>query len=233
VKVAILTVFPDLVRPFFAHAMVRIACERGVIEPTIIDIRDFTADRYRSVDDTPYGGGPGMVMTPAPLKGAIEQAKAAVGEPSPVLLMSAQGRRLDGAKVRALAEEERLILLCGRYKGVDERIIQRYVTEEISLGDYVLSGGELAAMVLVECVTRHLEGVLGDPESAATDSFESGLLEGPLYTRPEEFEGLRVPEVLLSGNHARIAEWRREEALRRTRERRPDLLAKQTKPTGK
>ena len=174
-----------------------------------------------------------MVMTPAPLKGAIEQAKAAVGEPTPVLLMSAQGRRLDRAKVRALAQEERLILLCGRYKGVDERIIQRYVTEEISLGDYVLSGGELAAMVLVECVARHLEGVLGDPESAATDSFESGLLEGPLYTRPEEFEGLRVPEVLLSGNHARIAEWRREEALRRTRERRPDLLLKQTKPTGK
>ena len=231
-KVAILTVFPDLVRPFFAHAMVRIACERGVIEPAIIDIRDFAVDRYRSIDDTPYGGGPGMVMTPAPLKGAIEHAKTVVGEPAPVLLMSAQGRQLDGARVRELAREERLIVLCGRYKGVDERIIERYVTEEISLGDYVLSGGELPAMVLVECVTRYLAGVLGDPESAATDSFESGLLEGPLYTRPEEFEGLRVPEVLLSGNHARIAEWRREKALRRTRERRPDLLQKQKKPIG-
>jgi tRNA (guanine37-N1)-methyltransferase len=232
VKVAILTVFPDLVRPFFAHAMVRIACERGVVEPTIIDIRDFATDRYRSVDDTPYGGGPGMVMTPAPLKGAIEHAMTVLGGPTPVLLMSAQGRQLDAPRIRQLALEERLILLCGRYKGVDERIIERYVSEEISLGDYVLSGGELAALVLVESVTRHLAGVLGDPESAATDSFETGLLEGPLYTRPEEFDGLRVPEVLLSGNHARIAEWRRGEALRRTRERRPDLLSKRNESMG-
>ncbi|HWN82361.1 MAG TPA: tRNA (guanosine(37)-N1)-methyltransferase TrmD [Candidatus Udaeobacter sp.] len=224
-KVAILTVFPDLVQPFFTQAMVRIACERGLVEPFVIDVRDFATDRYRSVDDAPYGGGPGMVMTPEPLKAAIQHALAVLGGPAPVLLMSPQGKRLEQSRVQELAAEPRLVLVCGRYKGVDQRIIERYVTEELSLGDYVLSGGELAALVVVECVTRYLEGVLGDPESAASDSFATGLLEGPLYTRPEEFEGLRVPDVLLSGNHARIAEWRQAEAVRRTRERRPDLLA--------
>jgi tRNA (guanine37-N1)-methyltransferase len=226
VKAAILTVFPDLVRPFFTHAMVRIACERGAIEPIVIDIREFATDRYRSVDDYPYGGGPGMVMTPGPLAGAIRHALELLGGSAPVVLMSPQGDRLDQRHVQALAAEPRLVLICGRYKGVDERIIERYVSAELSLGDYVLSGGELAALVVLECVTRHFEGVLGDPESAASDSFATGLLEGPLYTRPEEFEGMRVPEVLLSGNHARIAEWRQAESLRRTRERRPDLLAK-------
>jgi tRNA (guanine37-N1)-methyltransferase len=232
VKAAILTVFPDLVRPFFTHAMVRIACERGAIEPIVIDIREFATDRYRSVDDYPYGGGPGMVMTPGPLSGAIQHALAVLGGPAPVVLMSPQGECLEQRHVLALAAEPRLVLVCGRYKGVDERIIERYVSEELSLGDYVLSGGELAALVVLECVTRHLEGVLGDPESAASDSFATGLLEGPLYTRPEEFEGMRVPEVLLSGNHARIAEWRQAESLRRTRERRPDLLAKQVGEGG-
>jgi tRNA (guanine37-N1)-methyltransferase len=231
-KVAILTVFPDLVRPFFDQAMVRIACERGVIEPIVIDIRDFATDRYRSVDDYPYGGGPGMVMTPGPLQGAIQAALSALGGPAPVVLMSPQGQRLEQSHVVALAAEPRLVLVCGRYKGVDERIIERYVDEELSLGDYVLSGGELAALVVVECVTRQLEGVLGDPESAASDSFTTGLLEGPLYTRPEEFEGVRVPEVLLSGNHARIAEWRAAESMRRTRERRPDLLARRSREGG-
>ena len=224
-KLAVLTIFPELVRPFFEHGMVRIACAQGHLEPAVIDIRDFTTDRYRSVDDYPYGGGPGMVMTPLPLKGAIEHAQAEVGGSARVILMSAQGRLLRQQAVTEFATEPRLILICGRYKGVDERIIERYVTDEVSIGDYVLSGGELAALVLVECMTRLKAGVLGNQESAESDSFTSGLLEGPLYTRPEEFDGLRVPEVLLSGNHARIREWREAVARERTRERRPDLLA--------
>jgi tRNA (guanine37-N1)-methyltransferase len=224
-KLAVLTIFPDLVRPFFAHGMVRVACEQGQLEPSVIDIRAFATDRYRSVDDYPYGGGPGMVMTPLPLKGAIERAQADLGGGARVVLTSAQGRLLTQRAVEEFAGEPRLIVVCGRYKGVDERIIERYVTDEVSIGDYVLSGGEVAAFVLVECMTRILEGVLGNQESADSDSFASGLLEGPLYTRPEEFDGMRVPEVLLSGNHARIREWRAAEALARTRERRPDLLA--------
>lgn len=223
-KLAILTLFPELVEVFFEHGMVRIAREREVLAPLIVNIRDFASDRYRSVDDYPYGGGPGMVMTPGPLAAAIAHARAALGGDAPVVLMSAQGRLLDQYGVTKLAESPRLIIICGRYKGVDERVIQHYVTEEVSIGDYVLSGGELPALVLVECMTRLFAGVLGDPESADSDSFTEGLLEGPLYTRPDEFEGLRVPEVLLSGDHARIREWRRSEALRRTRERRPDLL---------
>lgn len=223
-KLAILTIFPELVQEFFEHGMVRIARERKALDPLIVDIRDFASDRYRSVDDYPYGGGPGMVMTPGPLAGAIAHARAALDGDAPVVLMSAQGRLLDQERVAKLAESPRLIIICGRYKGVDERVIQHYVTEEVSIGDYVLSGGELPALVLVECMTRLFAGVLGDPESADSDSFTEGLLEGPLYTRPDEFEGLRVPEVLLSGDHARIREWRRLEAVRRTRERRPDLL---------
>ncbi len=225
-KLAVLTIFPDLVRPFFDHGMVRVACERGLLDPEVIDIRDFASDRYRSVDDYPYGGGPGMVMTPLPLKAAIERARTDLGGSARCILMSAQGRLLTQAEVREFAQERRIILICGRYKGVDQRVIERYVHDEVSIGDYVLSGGELAALVLVECMTRLFEGVLGNQESAESDSIESGLLEGPLYTRPEEFEGLKVPEVLLSGNHARIRAWRQAEALRRTRERRPDLLAR-------
>jgi tRNA (guanine37-N1)-methyltransferase len=225
-KLAILTLFPELVTPFFDHGMVRIARERGILEPEVIDIRGFATDRYRSVDDYPYGGGPGMVMTPGPLKGAIDHARAVLGGESRVVLMSAQGRLLDQGLVRELGAEPRLMVICGRYKGVDERIIVRYVTDEVSIGDYVLSGGELPALVLVECMTRLFEGVLGNQDSAESDSFATGLLEGPLYTRPEEFDGMRVPEVLLSGNHARIRDWRLEEAVRRTRERRPDLLAR-------
>jgi tRNA (guanine37-N1)-methyltransferase len=225
-KLAILTLFPDLVSSLFDHGMVRVARERGALEPLVIDIRDFTSDRHRSVDDYPYGGGPGMVMTPLPIKGAIEHAQAQFEGPVPVLLMSAQGRLLEQARVKQLAVEQGLIIICGRYKGVDERIVERFVTDEVSIGDYVLSGGELPAMVLVESMTRLFAGVLGNQESADSDSFETGLLEGPLYTRPEEFDGMRVPEVLLSGNHARIEEWRRAGAIRRTRERRPDLLAR-------
>src|SRR6187431_2224847 len=150
-KVAILTVFPDLVPPFFTQAMVRIACERGLIEPFVIDIREFATDRYRSIDDAPYGGGPGMVMTPEPLKAAIQHALAVLGGPARVVLMSPQGKRLEQSHVVQLSAEPRLVLVCGRYKGVDERIIERYVSEELSLGDYVLSGGELAALVVVEC----------------------------------------------------------------------------------
>jgi tRNA (guanine37-N1)-methyltransferase len=189
--------------------------------------RDFTSDNYRTVDDRPYGGGPGMVMLAEPLDGAIRAAKARVaGGERKVIYLSPQGRVLDHGKVMEFAAGPGAILLCGRYESVDERLIRREVDEEISIGDYVLSGGELAAMVLIDAVVRQLPGVLGDEDSAAQDSFVSGLLDCAHYTRPEEYAGERVPPVLLSGNHAEIGRWRLKQALGRTWLRRPDLLAK-------
>jgi tRNA (guanine37-N1)-methyltransferase len=222
--VAVLTIFPELVAPFLEHGMVRIARDRGALEVVTVNVRDFASDRYRSVDDQPYGGGPGMVMSPVPLAAALEAAQRQLGGAAPVVLLSAQGTVLDQRRVGALGAHERLVLVCGRYKGVDERFIEQHVDLEISLGDFVLSGGEVGAMAIIEAVARLQPGVLGNEESASGDSIASGLLEGPLYTRPEEFEGLRVPEVLLSGHHARIAAWRRRQALERTRARRPELL---------
>ncbi len=189
--------------------------------------RDFTTDNHRTVDDRPYGGGPGMVMMAGPLESAIRAARARdAGQPARVVALSPQGRLLSHETAARLAGEPRLVLLCGRYEGIDERLIERVVDEEISIGDYVLSGGELAAMVLIDAIVRQLPGVLGAVESAAEDSFVGGLLDCPHYTRPEVYEGLPVPDVLLSGHHAAIAKWRLKQSLGRTLVRRPELLAK-------
>ncbi len=199
------------------------AFEDGIAELATWNPRDYARDRHRTVDDRPYGGGPGMVMAVEPLGTAIREARAASPD-TPVSLLSPQGRRLDQAGVKELAQRDRFILLCGRYEGIDERLVAREVDEEWSIGDYVLSGGELAAAVLVDAVLRLVPGVLGDAQSAVQDSFMEGLLDHPHYTRPEVHGADAVPEVLLSGNHAAIERWRRKQALGRTRERRPDLL---------
>lgn len=220
----IITLFPDMFRGPFEESILRRAQERGLVILRLHNLRSFTRDKHQQVDDYPYGGGPGMVLKPEPIARAIRSITAGEDTPVRVVLLTPQGERLTQGKVNALSLEPHLILLCGRYKGMDERIRQRFVTDEISIGDYVLSGGELAAMVLVDALVRLLPGALGDAESALDDSFQNGLLDCPWYTRPEEFEGMRVPDVLVSGHHERVRQWRQEEALRRTRERRPDLL---------
>ena len=221
----IVSLFPEFVAQLAAHGVVGRAGERGLLLLQGWNPRDFAEGNYRRVDDRPFGGGPGMVMMIEPLRAAIRAARAADPAPARVVYLSPQGRRLDQAKVRELASDERLIMLCGRYEGVDERLLQAEVDEEISIGDYVLSGGELAAAVLVDAVARLLDGALGDAESAAQDSFEGeGWLDCPHYTRPVAHELGDVPEVLLGGNHAQIARWRRQQSLGRTWLRRPDLL---------
>ncbi|MCA1803964.1 MAG: tRNA (guanosine(37)-N1)-methyltransferase TrmD [Xanthomonadaceae bacterium] len=222
-RIDVVTLFPELVQTLTEHGIPRRAAERGLLRLATWNPRDYTRDRHRSVDDRPYGGGPGMVMRVEPLQAAIQAARQA-DVAAPVIYLSPQGRRLDQAGVRELARRPRLILVAGRYEGIDERLIEAEVDEEWSIGDYVLSGGELAAMVLADAVTRLLPGALGDADSAGQDSFMEGLLDYPHYTRPEEVAGRRVPEVLLGGNHAEIERWRRQQALGRTRERRPDLL---------
>ncbi|SFM64895.1 tRNA (Guanine37-N(1)-) methyltransferase [Ectothiorhodospira mobilis] len=220
----IVSVFPRWVASVAEWGVTGRAREQGRLSLHCWDPRDYTHDRHRTVDDRPYGGGPGMVMKAEPLRQAIQAARGADPRPARVLYMSPQGRVLDQEAVRRLAQTERLILLAGRYEGIDERLIQLEVDEEWSIGDYVLSGGELAAMVMVDACARLLPGVLGDAESAAQDSFSEGLLDCPHYTRPEMYAGRAVPQVLLSGDHGRIARWRRQQALGRTWERRPDLL---------
>lgn len=222
-RIDVVTLFPELVQTLTEHGIPRRAAERGLLRLETWNPRDYTRDRHRTVDDRPYGGGPGMVMRVEPLQAAIQAARQA-DVAAPVIYLSPQGRRLEQAGVRELARRPRLILVAGRYEGVDERLIEAEVDEEWSIGDYVLSGGELAAMVLADAVTRLLPGALGDADSAGQDSFMEGLLDYPHYTRPEEAAGRRVPEVLLGGNHAEIERWRRQQALGRTRERRPDLL---------
>jgi tRNA (guanine37-N1)-methyltransferase len=224
--VEILTLFPRLIAAPLEESILGKARAKGVLRVQVTDIRDFAEGKHRVTDDVPYGGGAGMVMKPEPLVAAIEAARQR--EPQArVVLMSPQGRRFDQAKALELAQLPALVLVCGRYEGVDERVL-RWVDEELSLGDFVLTGGELAALAVVDAVARLLPGVLGNELSAQSESFTGeGLLEGPQYTRPPEFRGLRVPEVLLSGDHARIAGWRREQAMARTRERRPDLLEQQ------
>ena len=225
-EIDVLTLFPELFGPFLETAFVGQARAKGLAEVRVHALRDWAQDRHRSVDDTPYGGGPGMVMTPEPLVPAIE---ALAGPAGPrrgrrVVALLPQGRPLDQAHLERLKEEKGLVLVCGRYEGFDQRVLDLAVDEELSVGDYVLSGGEIPAMVVIEGLVRLVPGVLGNPESAQIESFGGDLLEGPQYTRPPEYRGHCVPEVLLSGNHAAIARWRREEAVRRTRERRPDLL---------
>lgn len=221
-RIQVLTIFPELFEPFLSTSLVGRARERGLLEVAVHDLRDFTEDRHRSVDDEPYGGGGGMVMAAPPWLRAV-RAVAGGGTPWRVLL-SPQGRRLDDATVRELAGHGELLLLCGRYEGIDERARRLVVDEEVSIGDYVLAGGELPAMVLIEALSRQVPGVVGLEKSVREDSFRKGLLDHPHYTRPPEVEGLRVPEVLLSGDHAAIERWREREALRATYEKRPDLL---------
>lgn len=231
----VITLFPAMFDAITASGIVSRGFKKQLCHFRSWNPRDFVADVHRTVDDRPYGGGPGMVMLADPLAQAVEAAKqaqesAGVSKPH-VVYMSPQGARLDHAKVAELVERPGLILIAGRYEGVDERFIQRYVDEEISIGDYVLSGGELPAMVLMDSVVRHLPGVLNDAQSAVEDSFVSGLLDCPHYTRPEEYDGMRVPDVLLSGNHKEINRWRLKQALGRTWLRRPDML--QQRPLSK
>ena len=223
-RIDIISLFPDFVAQCAAFGVVGRAVERGLLSVHGFNPRDYAEGNYRRVDDRPFGGGPGMVMLVDPLRASLRAAREADPTPAKVVYMSPQGAPLTQAKVRELAGRERLILLCGRYEGIDERLIQAEVDEEISIGDYVLSGGELAAAVIVDAVARLREGVLGDAESAVQDSFEGGLLDCPHYTRPVEHELGTVPEVLMSGNHAEIAKWRRMQSLGRTWQRRPDLL---------
>lgn len=225
-RVRVLTIFPELFGPFLSASLIGKAREKGLLEVTVHDLRDWTEDRHRSVDDEPYGGGGGMVMTAPPWIRAVRGVAGAVAGNNPAwrILLSPQGRRLDDAKVRELAGKDELVLLCGRYEGIDERVRETVVDEEVSIGDYVLSGGELPAMVLIEALSRQVPGVVGLADSVANDSFRGGLLDHPHYTRPPVVEGLAVPEVLTSGDHAKIRRWRDREALRATLEKRPDLL---------
>jgi tRNA (guanine37-N1)-methyltransferase len=219
------TLFPETFAAIADHGITRRAREAGRWNLALWNPRDFTTDVHRTVDDRPYGGGPGMVMLAEPLEKAIRAAQAEEPDvPARVVYLSPQGARLNHAKVVELASVPRLLLLCGRYEAVDERLVERCVDEELSIGDYVLSGGELAAMVLIDAIVRQLPGVLNDDESAAQESFVHELLDCPQYTRPEVYEGMRVPEVLLSGHHAQIARWRLKASLARTLRRRPDLL---------
>ena len=224
-RVEVISLFPEMFSAISDYGITSRAVKQGLLQLTCWNPRDYTTDRHHTVDDRPFGGGPGMVMKIKPLEDALVQAKAAAGEKAKVIYLSPQGRQLNQSAVRELANEEALILIAGRYEGIDERFIDAYVDEEWSIGDYVLSGGELPAMVLMDAVVRRLPGVLNDAQSAEQDSFATGLLDCPHYTRPEVFDGVRVPDVLLSGNHAEIAKWRLKMALGRTRERRPDLLA--------
>lgn len=220
-QIDVVTIFPGMLDGFLAESMLKRALAQGAVRVRRIDLRDFTHDRHRTTDDRPYGGGPGMIMKPEPIFEAVASLRTPGAR---VVLMSPQGRRFDQAAARALAAERHLILVCGHYEGVDERVREGLATDELSIGDYVLTNGALAAAVVMDAVVRLRPGVLGaGPEAAAEESFETGLLEGPQYTRPEEYRGMRVPEVLRSGDHGRIAAWRRAESLRRTRERRPDL----------
>ncbi len=223
-KFDIVTIFPRMVDAFLAEGVVARAGERGILDPAVHDLRRFTADRRGTVDDVPYGGGPGMVMKPEPFVRAVEQLREQRGDPDAVVLTSPQGEVLTHAKAVQLSRLKHIVLLCGRYEGIDERVREQVATEELSIGDYVVSGGELPAMVVVEAVARQLPGVVGDAESVRRDSFVRNLLDWPHYTRPADLDGRRVPDVLISGNHAEIRRWRKRSAVRRTLERRPELL---------
>lgn len=222
-RIDVLTLFPSMFEGFLNESLLRLARARGVADVRLWDIRDCTDDKHRKVDDRPYGGGPGMVMTPQPVFAAVDAAEAEAPSAPRKILLTPQGRPLDQALARELAREPRLLLICGRYEGFDERIRTGIAAEEVSIGDYVLAGGELPAMVIIEAVVRLLPGALGDPESAVDESFEGNTLDYPQYTRPPVFRGMAVPEVLLSGDHERVRQWRDEQARLRTRQRRPDL----------
>jgi tRNA (guanine37-N1)-methyltransferase len=221
-RFTILTIFPELFSPFLRTSLVGRAIEKRLLDVRIVDLREYSGDEHHAVDDEPYGGGGGMVMQAPPWVRAVEDLAS---EKTWRLLLSPQGQRLTEAKVRELSSKTDLMLLCARYEGVDERVRETVVDEEVSIGDYVVAGGEVPAMVLLEAVSRQIPGVVGSTSSVENDSFRSGILDHPHYTRPREVEGLAVPEVLISGNHAAIARWREKEALRSTLRKRPDLLA--------
>lgn len=221
--VDILTIFPEMFERVFEFGIVGQARKAGLLRLNLVNPRDFTTDAHRSVDDRPFGGGEGMVFKPEPLAAAVRSLRSDGDRPW-VVCLSPQGPRVDQATVRRLARMPRLALVCGRYEGIDQRFVDAFVDEEVSAADIVLSGGEIPAMLLVDAMTRLIPGAVGHPDSVVNESFENGLLDCPVYTRPAEFEGERVPEVLLSGNHKRIAEWRERMALENTRKKRPDLL---------
>jgi len=224
VRIDVLTLFPEAIEPFCGSSIIGRAQRAGIVTVRTTNIRDFATDRHKSVDDRPFGGGPGMVMMCPPLFDAVAKVESEDPAPATRILLCPQGEPFTQATARELASMPRLLLICGHYEGFDERIRAGLKPREISIGDYVLSGGEAAAMVVIDAVVRLLPGALGDEQSATEESFSSGLLEYPHYTRPREFRGMAVPEVLLSGDHAKIEQWRRAEALKRTLQRRPDLL---------
>lgn len=227
-RIEVVTLFPEMFSAVSDNGVTGRAIQKGLVQLGTVNPRDYTDDRHNTVDDRPYGGGPGMVMMVEPLRTAIREAKKVLSDKAKVIYLSPQGRKLDQAGLQSLVEHEELVLLCGRYEGIDERLIASEVDEEWSIGDYVISGGELAAMVLIDGVTRLVPGALGHEESAEQDSFMNGLLDTPHYTRPEVLDGAAVPDVLLSGHHKNIETWRLKQALGRTWLRRPDLLDKLT-----
>ena len=220
-RIDIITLFPEICRAPLSESIMKRAQENGALELRIHNLRDWTTDKHHVVDDAPFGGGQGMVMKPEPIFAAVESLR----RPNSVtILMTPQGKRFDQTLANEMSKQQHLVVLCGHYEGIDHRVVEHLANAEISIGDYVLTNGAIAAVVFVDAVVRLIPGVLGDDQSAIDDSFRGGLLEAPQYTRPAEFRGWTVPKVLLSGNHAQIAAWRKEQALRRTRESRPDLL---------
>jgi tRNA (guanine37-N1)-methyltransferase len=223
-RVEIVSIFPRFFDSLFRFGIIRQAISKGLLSIAPVDLREFTEDRHRTVDDRPYGGGEGMVLKPEPLFSAVERLRRDDPTEGPVILLSPQGDRFDQEKAKELSLNARLILICGRYEGVDQRVVDHLVDEEISIGDFVLSGGELAAAVVVDATARLIPGVLGEGQSVLSESFMEGLLDYPQYTRPAAYRGWEVPEVLRSGNHSEIQRWREARAIDRTRQRRPDLL---------
>jgi len=224
IRFDILTLFPEMFHGFLSHSIMGKATEKGLVEANVINFRQFSDSKHNTVDDTPYGGGGGMVLRPQPIFDAIDHLLEGVAERPPIIMMTPQGEAFTQTKAEELAMYPHLVLLCGHYEGFDERIREHLVTHELSMGDYVLTGGELPAMIVMDSVSRLLPDVLGNPMSHVDDSFSTGLLEYPHYTKPSDFRGMNVPDILLSGHHAKIDRWRREQALLRTWNRRPDLL---------
>ena len=224
-KFDIVTIFPRMIQAGLAEGVMSRGIERGLLDVRVHDLRDHTTDRHRSVDDIPYGGGPGMVMKPEPFVRAVENIRGTRGTPGAVVMLSPQGRPFTQLEARRLSGLAHVVLLCGRYEGMDERVRELVATEELSIGDYVLSGGELPALVVVDAVSRLVPGVVGDEGSVEAESFSHGLLDYPQYTRPAEYAGHQVPDVLLSGHHAEVRRWRKRAALARTLDRRPDLIS--------
>ncbi|GAB4335476.1 MAG: tRNA (guanosine(37)-N1)-methyltransferase TrmD [Calditrichia bacterium] len=226
-KIDIITIFPGILEAPINESILKQARKRIELEINLIDLREFATDKHRTVDDTPYGGGPGMIMKPEPLFKALESVlPQGIAQTDRVIFPSPQGRLFNQTIAREFSRYDHLVFICGHYKAVDQRVIDTWVTDEISVGDFILTGGEIPALLMVDAVVRLVPGVLGDIESARTDSFENNLLDCPYYTRPEEFRGLKVPEVLLSGHHQKIEEWRLTQKIERTRQRRPDLYEK-------